>query len=102
MKAFADAAGIVEHSDSLAQELEDPIRDGLVELFQFAAGVRVELNTPGHIGAGLPRAELFLLGPTQWLPFGFWSAKCLPARQDASVFPPRPTNSLCSRVSRRL
>lgn len=46
MQAFAEGAGIVERSDSLTQELEDTVGDGLVELFQFATGVGVELNRP--------------------------------------------------------
>ena len=51
MKAFADGPGIVERGDSLTQELEDSVGDRLVELFQFAAGVRIEFNTPGDVGA---------------------------------------------------
>ncbi len=51
MKPSADGAGIVEGGNSFPQELEDTIGDRLVELFQFAAGLRVEFNTPGHVGA---------------------------------------------------
>ena len=50
-ESFADGAGIIEVGDTLVQESEDSVRDGLVELFQLAAGRGVKLNIPGHVAA---------------------------------------------------
>ena len=51
LEFFADGAGIFQVGDTLVQEPEDSVRDGLVELFQFPAGCGVKLNIPGHVAA---------------------------------------------------
>lgn len=51
LQALADPPRIVERFYPLVQEAEDSVRDGLAELFQFAAGATVKLNLPGHVGA---------------------------------------------------
>jgi nucleosome binding factor SPN SPT16 subunit len=48
---FADGAWVIQVGDTLVQESEDSVRDGLAELFQLPAGRGVKLNISGHVAA---------------------------------------------------